>query len=202
MGLWTAPLAEALLRSNPGGLSVINKGIGGNRLLRDAAFAPYGRAGVERFERDALGEDGAAAVVFAIGTNDIGMAHDPREPDWSGAERLAEALTALARRARKHGLAVYGSTLLPCMGYSGYLPAQEAERVRLNHWIRGAEGDVFDRVMDFEAAVRDIRRPERMNMAFDSGDHLHPEPLGGLRMAECALRTISETCARVLRRRG
>lgn len=190
MGLWTAPLAEELRRGKPGRRSVINKGVGGNRLLRGPASATYGRAGVERFARDVLGEAGAVAVIFAIGTNDIGMAHDPREPDWTGAERLAEALTVLARRARERGLAVYGSTLLPCMGYSGYLPVQEAERIRLNDWIRGAEEDVFDKVMDFEAAVRDTHRVERMNMAFDSGDHLHPGPLGGLRMAECALRVL------------
>lgn len=190
MGLWTAPLAEELLYGRPGRFSVINKGIGGNRLLREPASETYGRAGVDRFERDVLGEAGAAAVVFAIGTNDIGMAHDPRESDWIDSERLAEALTMLTRRAKERGLTVYGSTLLPCMGYSGYLPAQEAERVKLNDWIRGAEGDLFDKVLDFEAAVRDTHRPERMNMAFDIGDHLHPGPLGGLRMAECALRVL------------
>lgn len=190
MGLWTAPLAEELLRRKPGRFSVINKGIGGNRLLREAAEVGYGRAGVERFEWDVLGEAGVTAVIFAIGTNDIGMAHDPRESDWTSAERLAEALTVLARRARERGLTVYGSTLLPCMGYSGYLPVQEAERVRLNDWVRRAEGDMFDKVLDFEAAVRDIERPERMSMAFDSGDHLHPGPLGGSRMAQCALQAL------------
>ena len=190
MGLWTAPLAKELLRRRPGRFSVINKGIGGNRLLRGAASVTYGRAGVERFERDVLGEAGAAAVIFAIGTNDIGMAHDPGEPDWTGAERLAEALAVLARRARERGLTVYGSTLLPCMVYSGYLAIQEAERVKLNDWMRGLEGGLFDKVLDFEAAVRDVRRPERMNMAFDSGDHLHPGPLGGSRMAQCALQAL------------
>lgn len=87
-------------------------------------------------------------------------------------------------------MTVYGSTLLPCMGYSEYLPAQEAERVRLNDWMRGVEGNIFDKVLDFDAAVSDVHRPERMNMAFDSGDHLHPGPLGGLRMAECALQAF------------
>ena len=64
MGLWTTPLAEELLRGKPGSFSVINKGIGGNRLLHKPASVTYGRAGVERFERDVLEEAGAAAVIL------------------------------------------------------------------------------------------------------------------------------------------
>lgn len=197
MNLWTGPLSDMLLRRAPGRLSVINKGIGGNRLLHGPASimrCHYGRAGVERFERDMLEEAGAKAVIFAIGTNDIGMAHDPREKEWVGAEPLAEALARLAAQAREKGVTVIGTTLLPCMGYSGYLPIQNEEREKLNGWVRSAVGMAFDAVIDFDEAVRDGQHTERMNMAYDSGDHLHPGRLGGLRMAERAM----EACCKML----
>lgn len=195
MNLWTGPLSDMLLRQATGRLSVINKGIGGNRLLHGPAtfsWSHFGRAGVERFERDVLEESGAKAVIFAIGTNDIGHVHDPKEKEWTGADRLAKALAGLTGRAREKGMTVIGTTLLPCMGCSGYLPVQNAEREKLNDWVRGAAGTVFDAVIDFDEVVRDAHHPAQLNMAYDSGDHLHPGRLGGLRMAERAMDVCRE----------
>lgn len=194
MGLWTDPLADALCRERPGQLAVLNKGIGGNRLLSgpiSPTFRMYGRAGVERFERDALSDPGAAAVLLSIGTNDIGTSPDPAAPDFAGADRLEDALEELAAKVHAAGMAVWAATVLPRMGSEGYGPIQEAERVRLNARLLAGAGTVFDRVFDFDAALRDPDRPEHMIMSYDSGDHLHPSALGGKRLAECVLAGLS-----------
>ena len=38
--------------------------------------------------------------------------------------------------------------------------------------------------MDFDAALRDPARPDRLRPAYDSGDHLHPSDNGYRAMAE------------------
>ncbi len=189
MGLWTDPLAETLIREMPGRLAVLNKGIGGNRLLQgpvSPVWRMYGRAGIERFERDALSDPGTRAVLLSIGTNDIGTSPDPAA-DCAGADRLAGALEALAAKARAAGMQVFAATVLPRMGSEDYGPVQEAERVRLNARLLAGEGTAFDRVFDFNAALRDPDRSEYMLMSYDSGDHLHPSALGGRRLAEVVL---------------
>ena len=42
----------------------------------------------------------------------------------------------------------------------------------------------FDAVIDFDAALRDPARPDRLSPLFDSGDHLHPSSDGYKAMAE------------------
>ncbi len=193
MGMWTEPLAGELSRRRPGELALVNKGIGGNRLLHgplSAETARYGRAGMERFGRDVLEEAGAAAVVLAIGTNDFGHIADPGHPEWVTAQMLAAAFADMARQAREKGLTVYGATVPPCMGCEGFGALQEAERTAFNRWVRQQEGSGFDRVLDFDAVLRDSRHPDRMEMSWDSGDHLHPGPLGGVRMAEEVLKKL------------
>ena len=41
----------------------------------------------------------------------------------------------------------------------------------------------FDGVIDFAAAVADPGNPDRLNPAYDSGDHLHPNAAGYRAMA-------------------
>jgi len=43
---------------------------------------------------------------------------------------------------------------------------------------------VYDAVLDFDAAVRDPARPQRMLPVYDSGDHLHPGDAGLKAMAD------------------
>ncbi len=192
MGMWTAPLAEALLTRRPG-LALINKGIGGNRLLHGPASPAtrnYGRAGMERFGRDALDESGVTGIVIAIGTNDFGHVADPAAPDWVDAGMLAAAFQDLVGEVRAKGLALYAATVPPCMGCEGFGPGQEAERAKFNAWLRGEGAALFDGILDFDAVLRSDDQPDRMDMSWDSGDHLHPGPLGGLRMAAEALKKL------------
>jgi lysophospholipase L1-like esterase len=43
---------------------------------------------------------------------------------------------------------------------------------------------VFDAVADFDAALRDPAKPDRLKPVYDSGDHLHPSLAGYRALAE------------------
>lgn len=56
-------------------LGIVNRGIVGNRLLRDAnGWPPFGKAALARFERDVLATAGVQYVIVLIGINDLGNA--------------------------------------------------------------------------------------------------------------------------------
>ncbi len=183
---WTKPLAEKMAELYPGKVSVINKGIGGNRLLNGPSpsfMGMYGQAGIQRFDRDVLDEAGVKAVVFALGTNDLGMSRNPKKPGWITAQMLIDAYVELVANAKENGLKVYGTTILPRAGSDGYTSSHETERIKFNEWMRTT--DIFDKVFDFDEAVRNPIDLDKMRMEYDSGDHLHPGVLGGKKMAEC-----------------
>jgi lysophospholipase L1-like esterase len=78
---------------------------------------------------------------------------------------------------------VLGATITPDVGSDYYHPgpANEADRVKVNAWIRGAGH--FDGVIDFDKATADPAHPDRLRPEYDSGDHLHPSPVGYKAMA-------------------
>ena len=180
---WPDDLARRLHAAGRA-VGVLNVGIGGNHILTDG----LGPNAVSRFDRDVLAQSGARAVILLEGINDLGMlSRDaPDAPHGVHVALLARLYAADAQmiaRAREHGLKVIGATLGPYLGSDYYRPAaaNEADRQALNAWIR-APGR-FDAVIDFDSAVRDPARPDRMRAAYDSGDHLHPSPAGYRAMA-------------------
>lgn len=181
---WVLPLTQMFSGSS---LSVINKGIGGNRMLKDPMFKAmgmYGRRALDRYDRDALQEAGVAAVVLALGTNDLGMCRGPQYKGGVTAKMLMEGNAEMAKKARREGLKVFCATVTPRTGVFGWKPEHEAERLKLNSMIRSSE--LFDGVLDFDKILREKNCPEVMDMRYDSGDHLHPGTLGGQMMAEHA----------------
>src|SRR5205807_154813 len=60
--------------------------------------------------------------------------------------------------------------------------AGDAIREAVNTWIRTS--GAFDGVIDFDAVMRDPANPLRLNPAYDSGDHLHPNDAGYQAMAD------------------
>ena len=76
---------------------------------------------------------------------------------------------------------ILGGTLTPFKGARYWTPAGEAKRAAVNQWIR--HSGAFDGVIDFARAVADPGRPEILNPAYDSGDHLHPNGAGYRAMA-------------------
>jgi lysophospholipase L1-like esterase len=163
-------------------LGIVNRGIGGNRLLRDPGEQPlFGRAALARFDRDVITTAGVRYVVVLIGINDIGHPGTGTIPasEEPTAEELIAGYRQLIARAHEKGIAIYGATLTPFEGtvFPGYYsPEKEQIRQAVNNWIRSS--DAFDGVIDFDRAVRDPAHPTRMLPAYDSGDHLHPNDLG------------------------
>ncbi|GID97019.1 SGNH/GDSL hydrolase family protein [Amorphoplanes digitatis] len=176
-------------------LGVLNKGIGGNRLLYDgntladgpfAGIGPiFGDSALRRFDRDVLAQPGARYVIVLLGINDIGQPGSIAPPSEAvTVDDLIFGYRQLIARAHERGLLIFGATMTPFQdttipGY--YSEAGEAKRVAANRWIR-TSGE-YDGVIDFDRAVRDPAQPARMLAAYDSGDHLHPNDAGMAAMA-------------------
>ena len=166
---------------------IVNRGIGGNRLLRDSAANPLaGRAALVRFDRDVLATAGASFVLVLLGINDIGVPGTPSTPAEPAVtvDELIDGYRQLIARAHAKGLKIYGGTMTPFEGTftpGYYTPEKELVRQAANDWIRTSHE--FDGVVDFDRAVRDPNHPSRFLPAFDSGDHLHPNDLGMQAMA-------------------
>lgn len=183
---WTKPLGQLLEKT-----IIINKGIGGNQLLSDpmSKFSSmWGPVAMGRFRRDVLEETGVTGVIFALGTNDIGMTRDQKLIGQHGAEKLMEGLLALNAQAKEAGLKTYIATITPRGNSAGYHDWHEAERLALNEKIRSATA--FDGVIDFDAVTRDKEDPSVYDEPCDSGDHLHPGVIGGRRMAREAYEVL------------
>ncbi|MBB5503423.1 SGNH/GDSL hydrolase family protein [Paraburkholderia sp. MM5384-R2] len=180
---WPDALARRLAASGAQSTAIVNLGISGNRLLSDSPC--YGDALASRFERDVLRRPGVKAAILLIGINDINFAamppHGGLDCDFPHTSVTAADLIAGYQRviaaARRNGVKMFGATLTPAS-----LP-QERENIRLavNQWIRTSRA--FDGVVDFDAALRDRAQPERLQRAFDSGDHIHPSDAGYAAMA-------------------
>ncbi|HTV24109.1 MAG TPA: SGNH/GDSL hydrolase family protein [Polyangiaceae bacterium] len=178
---WPNNLARRLL-ANPATarVSVLNQGIGGNRILRDG----LGPNMLARFDRDVLAIPQVRWLIVLAGINDLGTAKGAREAGEPGATAadLIAAYRQMIVRARAHGISVYGATILPFEGFSYFSPRGEADRQAINQWMRGS-GEL-DGVIDFDAVGRDPNAPSRLSAALDGGDHLHPSAAGYRIMAD------------------
>ncbi len=172
-GRWPDELARRLKANKAtAGMSVLNMGIGGNRVLHDGT----GPSALARFDTDVLGQSGVKYVIVLESINDIGHAADPVRPyDVVSADDLIAGLTQLVERAHTHGIKVFGGTLTPYLGAKYASPQGEQMRQAVNAWIRS--GKVFDGVIDFEAATMD-KSTGAFQAAYDHGDHLHPNDAG------------------------
>jgi len=175
---WPDRLAERFAASRrQRDMSVVNEGIGGNRVLHDVV----GPNAQSRFDRDVLSQPGSRFVIFLEGINDIGFAG---AVNFVTADQIIAGYQKIIDRAHSHGLKIFAGTLTPFEGtlIPGYFtPEGESKRQAVNTFIRTS--GAFDGVIDFEAAIRDPAQPTRMLPAFDSGDHLHPNDAGYQAMA-------------------
>ncbi|HEV2711433.1 MAG TPA: SGNH/GDSL hydrolase family protein [Edaphobacter sp.] len=154
-------------------LSVLNEGIGGNRILHDNT----GPSALARFDRDVLAQTGVKYLIIMESINDIGHAQDPHRPfDVVSADDLIAGLSQLATRAHTHGIKVFGATLTPYVGAGYSSPAGETMREAVNQWIRTT--NQLDGVIDFDKVTRDPAKPTVFLAADDSGDNLHPGDAG------------------------
>lgn len=172
---WPDRLAERLAGAHSK-WSVVNTGIGGNRLLRYGA----GPSALARLDRDVLSVPGVKAIILLEGINDIGRGfYPPTEPVT--AEALIAADKQIIERAHARGIKVYGATLTPYKGAHYFMPEGEKVREALNAWIK--TGGAFDGVVDFAPSVADKADPTTFDPGFNLRDRLHPNDAGYQAMA-------------------
>ena len=171
------------LREQSTSLSVINLGIGGNRLLSDGYIVEAGPSVLERLEADLLSRADVTDVVVLIGINDLAL--DPTLTAEELLVGLREAVRVMHNAEREQQLNVLVGTLMPAGGAIGPLslayPQTEERRQAVNAAIRA--GEIGDSFVDFERAVRDPDDPSRLAPEYDGGDGLHLSPTGYARMA-------------------
>ncbi len=179
---WPDFLARRLIRARRP-LSVPNVGNGGNKILLDGAVAGaavFGPSALSRLADDVLSVPGATDVIVLLGINDIGGIGPSASP-----EQVIAGLRLIVSRLNVQGLRVTLGTLTPAGGETlinrAGTPDGNRTRVMVNRWIRRTK--LPHTVVDFEAALRDPRRPDRMLRQLDSGDHIHPNARGYERMA-------------------
>ncbi|KAK4105819.1 SGNH hydrolase [Parathielavia hyrcaniae] len=158
-----------LLRS----ISVANMAAGGNRILADG-LGPNAQG---RIERDVLAHSGVRYALIFEGVNDLGA-------EGAVGDRVIQALDQMVARLHGAGIAAFGATITPMSGpgQAYGTPEREAQRLRVNRWIRTSGR--FDAVVDFDAAVRDPKNETMLRKEYDSGDYLHLSPAGYKAMAE------------------
>lgn len=184
---WPDQLQRLLAASSKGRCwAVANAGISGNRLLSNGR----GPNALARFERDVLSVPGATHVVFLEGINDIGKVRDPaRAHEQASAAQIIAAHRQLLTRAKAAGLKVIVGTLLPYEGAAYADDAGEQRRQTVNRWIRD-NARQYDAVIDFDAAMQEPGKPSVMRLAWQIGDHLHPNDAGYTAMAQTALPVV------------
>jgi lysophospholipase L1-like esterase len=168
-------LARLQAHRSTAGVAVLNQAAGGNRVLNDG----LGPNALARLDRDVLAQSGVSWLFVFEGVNDIGTAAATEAAQKQVAADLIAAFEQIVVRPHAQGIRVYGATLLPFGGNTGYDdPAgyREAARRTVNEWIRN--GRRFDAVVDFDLAARDPADPRRLRPSYDDGDHLHLNPVG------------------------
>lgn len=191
---WPDDLARRLDALGGDRLSVIDAGIGGNRVLHGSACC--GIDAVARFARDVARQTGARDVILLEGVNDIGSsltrgALSAPHVDVSAAQ-IIDGDARVAALAHADRLRIFGATLTPFQGARYWTPAGEAKRDAIDAWIRTSSA--FDGVIDFARVLGDPADPARLDPRYDSGDHLHPNAAGYRAMADAVdLRALLAT---------
>ncbi|WP_309646942.1 GDSL-type esterase/lipase family protein [Nocardioides sp.] len=186
-------------------LSVLNAGIGGNRILADGLQSQGGPSALKRYAIDALSQAGVTEVVVVEGINDIGQGHAgmndlPVTYSLEGgvtAEQLIDGYRWLIRRSHRAGVRISLGTIAPSGGMIvptyGNESADDLRR-EVNRWIRFQ--NLSDGVIDFDAAVRDPHDSSRIRPRYDGGDRLHFSPAGNRALASAVTlsRLTRATC--------
>ncbi|HUA67937.1 MAG TPA: SGNH/GDSL hydrolase family protein [Candidatus Saccharimonadales bacterium] len=169
---WPDDLAARLSTNPPtASVGVLNMGIGGG-----AVFYGLGPEGINRFDRDTWEQSGARWLIVFIGVNDIGGdGSSTTNQATSFATNMIAAYTTWASKAHAHNMLAYGATITPFGGNGYYTPIHEYERQYINAWFR--TNNVYDGVIDLDAALRDPSNPTQLLPAYEY-EWLHLNPIG------------------------
>ncbi|KAF2760519.1 SGNH hydrolase [Pseudovirgaria hyperparasitica] len=164
-------------------IAVLNQAAGGNRVLADG-LGPNAQG---RIDRDVLSHSGVRYAMLFEGVNDIGSAAATTAAQNAVYSRLLLAYQQLATRIHAFSIPLFAATITPFSAPNSTIqpysdPLREATRSKVNEWIRTS--GVFDRVVDFDAVLRDPRNSTMLDPQYDSGDYLHPNVRGYQALAD------------------
>ncbi len=165
------------------GFSVLNEGIGANRILSPPIVPFAGPSLLTRLDGDVIARRRVTDVVVLEGINDVGTGATAHQV-IQGIKQVVRRLRAVRTGARRK-LNVLVGTLTPSGGaiLTGYgTPDANARRQRINEYIRTS--GIGDGYVDFDRALRDPDDPSRLLAQYNSGDSLHPSSAGYRRMAK------------------
>ena len=174
---WPGALSRRLQNKN---ISVVNAGIGGNRLLQSDIL--MGRAALARMDQDVFSVPGLTHIIVLLGTNDIGHGGLFGNISIVQPAELFAAYSQIVARAHARGAKVTGATLPPLGGSDFYSNDKEAVRQAVNRWIRNS--NIFDSIIDFDVAMCEPSHTGKLRAKYDVGDGLHPSFAGYQAMAD------------------
>ncbi len=188
---WTDALSRLAREKFGNTLSIVNAGISGNHVLKPqnynySAEHPVGGGpfAQERIERDVLSLSGVTAMIWLEGINDLHHGHTART--------VATGMEETVRRLRQAHptLRIFAGTVVSTVGSEVAKYGSDEvnrERLALNAFIRTS--DIFDGVVDFDAALADPETGMMRDMYVPdsvyggAGDRIHPNRAGYGRMA-------------------
>ncbi len=195
MSYFSDALIARIHETLPGEMAIINRGLGGNRLLRDYSRVKevpgggtlFGVAGVDRFYRDVYKDDNPEYIFVLIGINDIthpyALNHLEEEITY---DEYRHGIEKLINIAHDNNSKIMIGTITPFKnGSVEWFEKAESLRKTINEWIR--EQTLSDGIVDYDLATRSAEDAERMCDDCHMGDGLHPNYEGGKRMAEAVL---------------
>lgn len=192
MSYYSDALMERLYECYPGKITVLNRGIGGNRLLRDYSRVSdvpgggtiFGNPGVERFYHDIYGTNQPEIVLVLIGINDFTHPYALKHFDEAvTVEEYQNGISKLIAIAHENESKIMIGTITPFRHEeTDWFTLSEELRIKANEWIRTQS--FADGIIDFDVATRRAEEPEYMLEDCHLGDGLHPNAVGGNKMAD------------------
>ncbi|MDD5936442.1 MAG: GDSL-type esterase/lipase family protein [Clostridiales bacterium] len=191
MSYYHDALAQIIAAQYRGKATLVNRGIGGNRVLHDACHVKaipgegscFGKSAVNRFDQDAFSPSKPDVIIYLEGVNDLMHPYIFEKPEEIvTATQLEKAVSTFLHRAHDHGTRMYFGTIMPFR--NDEMPwLEEAEKVRqeYNEWVRTQT--IADGVIDFDYACRKQDKIEYLKDMLHIGDGLHPNTAGGEEMA-------------------
>ena len=151
-------------------ISVINEGKTATRFTTQ---------GIERFRHDVLEIKGIKDIILLYGVNDI---------NWLNSEftEIIEAYKSIIKLSHENNIFIYGCTILPYGRNNIWTEEREKVRKEVNNWIRNTKSDEggFDAFFDFDEFIKDPNDDTIIKNEYDSGDGIHPNSQGYLRMVQ------------------
>ncbi len=189
-GFWTNRLEERIREEYPGKLSLINKSIMGNRVLRDFSTrfpckGLFGHSGMKRIERDVLPYSDCKYVILALGTNDFlqyGTIAAPKsekptaEAVFDGVKQIYDRLTAAGKKVIIVNTVKFGE----CIDSRAEKEKMAEEYNRMLEEKR----DYFYAVFDQASLLVNPEKPNCTKKIFLGKDNLHFNLFGGSTVAD------------------